>query len=121
MSRERQILQMALLAGLAGAGLGLLLAPKPGQELRHDLEGWLDRTRERLNPAEIERTVTHFVRNTLDQTEGIVKGGQSVIENKLHALLAALEAGKQAYEDEQRRFAAEDKSLNGSDRVSRAG
>lgn len=116
---ERQLLGTALLAGLVGAGLGLLLAPKPGRELRQDMEEWMERTRERLNPAELERTMTHFVRNTLDHAEAIVKGGNSVIETKLHALLAAIEAGQRAYEDEQRRYAEADAVLQSSARGAR--
>jgi gas vesicle protein len=72
-----------LVGGLVGAGIMLLLAPKSGREIRHDISDLAASTRER-------------VVSTLDKGRVVLQEGQT-------ALAEALDAGKTAFIQEKER------------------
>ena len=81
---------------LAGLGLGaivaLLLAPKSGKEAREFLAGKAEEGRDYMkSKAEDLRR----------QAEGAVEKGKDIVSKQKELLSAALEAGKQAYEEEK--------------------
>ncbi len=47
----------AIVGGLVGGGIGLLLAPKPGQELRNDINDYAKYVREEVKNASSQRRV----------------------------------------------------------------
>ncbi len=79
--KERSFLVPFLVGGLVGAALGLLLAPKPGREMRKQIKDFAVDTREKMGTA-------------------IDKGKELYGEAKT-ALSSAVEAGKQAYAEER--------------------
>ena len=87
MSREEGSGVVGFLLGAAvGAGLGLLLAPRSGKETREKLHDWLDERRERS--AEI----LHKIKDAVpEKTEKIVQVKDQIV--------AAVKAGKQAYQE----------------------
>jgi gas vesicle protein len=72
-----------LVGGLVGAGIMLLLAPKAGKEIRHDISNAAINTRERIMLA-------------------VDKGKELYDENK-SAVTGAIDAGKTAYIREKER------------------
>jgi gas vesicle protein len=83
---------------LAGLGLGaivaLLFAPKSGKEAREYIAGKAEEGREYV------KSKTDDLRR---QAEGAVEKGKDVVTRQKELLSAALEAGKQAYEEEKGR------------------
>lgn len=94
-----------VIGGFVGAAVGLLLAPKSGEETRAFLgskyrEGTAalgEKARQgRETIAEKSREVTAKVSQTIDK-------GREMITRQREQMNAAIEAGKQAYEDEKRK------------------
>lgn len=85
---RNSILMSFLIGGVMGAGAALLLAPKPGKEIREDIKRFAASTKDRVVLA-------------VDKTKEVYD------ENKA-AVTSALEAGKNAYvrEKEQWQHAA---------------
>jgi len=81
------------LAGLGiGAAVALLLAPKSGKEAREYLTGKAEEGRDYV------RAKTEDLRR---QAEGAVEKGKDLVTKQKELLSAALEAGKQAYQEEK--------------------
>jgi len=67
----------ALLGGLVGGGLGLLLAPASGEQLRKNILGYVDNLKEEINRAADEK------RAELEaQLQALRSGKQIKIEEK---------------------------------------
>ncbi len=81
------------LAGMGiGAILALLFAPKSGQETRDYIAGKAEEGRD---------YVTTKGRELRKQAEELVEKSKDVVTKQKEVLSAALEAGKQAYQDEK--------------------
>lgn len=81
------------LAGLGmGAILALLLAPQSGKETREYITGKAEEGRDYVKAR------TEDLRR---QAEGAVEKGKDLVTKQKELLSAALEAGKQAYEEEK--------------------
>ena len=94
-----------VIGGFVGAAVGLLLAPKSGEETRTFLgnkyrEGTTalgEKARQgREAIAEKSREVTSKVSQTIDK-------GREVITRQREQINAAVEAGKKAYDEEKRK------------------
>jgi gas vesicle protein len=79
--REGSILVPFLVGGLVGAGVALLLAPKAGKELRHDIKNLASSTRE-------------GIASSIEKGKELYKGSRS-------AIITAVEAGKTAFMEER--------------------
>jgi gas vesicle protein len=81
---------------LAGLGLGaivaLLFAPRSGKETREYIAGKAEEGRDYV------KTKTEDLRR---QAEGAVEKGKDLVTKEKELLSAALEAGKQAYQEEK--------------------
>lgn len=108
-----------LIGGSIGAIVALLFAPKAGHELRGDIADvtrkGIDRTRE--TATQLGSKAGEYYEVTRDRASDMysaasVKAGEvadvarEVATRKKDQFTAAIEAGKQAYEEEKRRTAA---------------
>ncbi len=73
-----------LVGGVVGAGVALLLAPKPGKDIRNDIKRLATTTKDRVNLA-------------IDRGKEIYEEGKTVVEN-------AIDAGKTAYVREKEKW-----------------
>jgi len=77
-----KVIKAAMFGGLAGAVMGLLLAPKSGLELRRDL---IEQTHEIGDKAvEIIGKAQNTLQNVEDKTEETVNTGKSLIQKGKH-------------------------------------
>jgi len=84
------------LGGLIGAGIALLLAPKPGSETREKIKEFAGEARGKAEEV-------------LDQVKGkvtsAVEKGKELYEEKKSIVATAIEAGKEAYGKEKEKVA----------------
>ncbi|MCI0402305.1 MAG: YtxH domain-containing protein [Acidobacteria bacterium] len=84
------------LAGLGiGAAIGILFAPRSGEETREYLRERYDDTRD---------LAKRKAREIKDRTDELVEKGKDFVERQRESVEAAVDAGKQAYRDEKRRM-----------------
>ena len=88
-----------------GAAVALLLAPKPGEEMREEL---------RVRAGEGGDYLRQRGGELRHQAEGILERGRGVIDEQRGQLTVALEAGRQAYRDASRPEAASEPSESSS-------
>jgi gas vesicle protein len=79
--KERSILVPFLVGGVVGAALGLLLAPKPGKEMR--------------------KQIRDLAVESKDKIVSVVGKGRELYTETLTAVNSAIDAGKQAYIEER--------------------
>jgi gas vesicle protein len=75
--KEQSVFIPFVLGGLVGAGIALLLAPKSGKEVREEIKGLAENTRE-------------TIASTMHR-------GEELIEEGKIAVSSAIDAGKAAY------------------------
>lgn len=73
-----------LVGGAVGAGVALLLAPKPGKEIRNDLK--------------------RFATTTTDRVTLAVDRGKELYEEGRAAVAGAIDAGKTAFVEEREKW-----------------
>jgi gas vesicle protein len=78
------VLMPFLVGGIVGAGIALLLAPKPGKEVREDIKRFASNAKERVSSA-------------VDQGKVLYEEGRT-------AVAGAIDAGKTAYIQEKEKF-----------------
>ena len=73
-----------------GAAVGILFAPKPGEETREDIQRRADEGREyaRRRAADLR-----------ERAGGIIEQGREIVDSQREQLNSALEAGRKAYQD----------------------
>ncbi|MGQ0556762.1 MAG: YtxH domain-containing protein [Nitrospiraceae bacterium] len=79
----------------AGIMIGLLLAPKSGEETRRDLKGYTKRTEEEV----IEKAKE--ARAALDE---VIERGKQFTKKRRADVQAALQAGKEAIQEAQEKY-----------------
>jgi gas vesicle protein len=107
-----------VIGGIAGAVLALLFAPKSGHELRGDIADvtrkGIDRTRETATQIgsrageyydSTKERATELYSAAADKASGLAGAARDVASRQRGQLSAAIEAGKQAYDEEKRRSA----------------
>ena len=84
------------LAGLGiGALIGILVAPRSGEETREYLRERYEDTRD---------LAQRKARELKERTGELVEKGKDFVERQRESVEAAVDAGKQAYRDEKRRM-----------------
>jgi gas vesicle protein len=83
-NRGNSVLMPFLVGGIVGAGLALLLAPKPGKEFREDIMRFATSTRDRVSLA-------------MDKGKELYDEGRT-------AVVGAIEAGKTAFIQEKEKW-----------------
>lgn len=83
-TRKRSVLIPALAGGITGAGLALLVAPKPGKELQKDLK--------------------RLARKTQDQVSEAIDTGKELYGDGKEAVINAVEAGKRTIVEGRKKF-----------------
>ena len=89
------ILLSFFVGGLVGAGVALLLAPKPGEETREKIKGLAEDLRGRAEDV-IEEVKT--------KATSAMEKGKELLEEKKSVISTAIEAGKEAYEKEKEKL-----------------
>jgi len=107
----------ALLTGAAiGAGIGLLFAPRSGEETREQIREWSDETSDQLQDGfrrvsdTVNRSrsnVTSRIKELSEDVERLskeaVESGQKRLQDELDSLLTALEEGRKVLKEERAR------------------
>ncbi len=83
-NKRNSILLPFLVGGIVGAGVALLLAPKPGKEVREDIK--------------------RFAANTKDNVTSVIDKGKTLFDESKTVVSNAIEAGKAAYEQEKEKM-----------------
>jgi len=78
--RGNSVLMPFLLGGIMGAGLALLLAPKPGKEFREDIKRFTTRTRDRVSVA-IDKGKELYDESRTAVT-GVIEAAKSVFDHE---------------------------------------
>ena len=82
--KGNSILMPFLVGGIVGAGVALLLAPKPGKEVREDIK--------------------RFAENTKESVTSVIDRGKTLFDESKTMISSAIEAGKTAYEQEKEKI-----------------
>lgn len=92
-----------LIGGFVGAAVGLLLAPKSGEETRELLTSKYREGTERLSQRvkEGRDLVNQKARSAADRFAETVERGRDTVARQKEQLAAAIEAGKRAYHEEK--------------------
>jgi gas vesicle protein len=88
-----------LLGGLTGAAVALLYAPRPGRETREMLGERLREGAER--GRELRDKAVARGREMLDDASDYVERQKENLEKRKERLAAAIDAGRQAYQEEK--------------------
>ena len=96
----------AILGGLFGAGLALLYAPTSGERTRHYLRVQREWARRRAGivTGDIKESVDRLVAEMRGISSRLLEGGAALTRETKADLLAAIEAGKKAMDEERRRL-----------------
>jgi gas vesicle protein len=81
-----------LLGGLIGAAVALLLAPHSGEETRKMISN---------KAREGSDYITQRSKEVSDKAGGVIEKGKELLQHQRDQLSAALDAGKQAYQEEK--------------------
>lgn len=82
-----------LLGGLIGAGVGLLLAPKSGQETRKQIMGMAENAK---------GTTEDYYERVKKSVVAALESGEGFLEEKKEAITGAVKAGMEAYQKARR-------------------
>jgi gas vesicle protein len=87
---------------LLGAGVALLLAPQSGRKTRRDLSHFANKTRNRMDAAQIElrHSIDNIVGDVAERIEEGLNRGVDWTESKTAELQRALDAGRKFIQGE---------------------
>jgi len=102
-------LLMFLAGGVVGAVLAVLYAPDTGENTRKRIREGADKAWQR--GRQFEEDMAGRVRDLVDEirakSSSLLEDGKTLAADKKRELLAAIDAGKKALEDEKKRIEAE--------------
>ena len=101
-----RFLLLFLTGGLVGAAISLLYAPLSGEKTRQYLRIQTERARRKARhlTESIKENVEHIVDEIKETTDKIIEEGIALTKEKKAEILAAIEAGKKAMEEERKRL-----------------
>jgi len=83
------------IGGLVGAGVALLLAPRPGAETRQKIKELA---------GDVKEKATEYAGKVKGEVTSTVGKGKEILEEKKSLVTAAVEAGKEAYQKEKEKL-----------------
>lgn len=98
-----------LMGGFLGATIGLLFAPRSGQETRDYLEGKYREGTERLaeKTREGRELITEKSKEVANRVTGTFEKGKETLTRQKEQLAAAIDAGRHAYQQEKQKLEPE--------------
>ena len=95
-----------LAGGLIGAGISLLYAPLSGEKTRQYLRIQSKKARRsaRHFTESARESIEHLIEDIKETTDRVIEEGIELTKEKKAELLAAIEAGKKAMEDEKKKL-----------------
>ena len=95
-----------LAGGLIGAGMAMLYAPMAGEETRQYLTLQTERgKRKALNlTGDFKERISYLISEIREAADKVMDEGLQLTREKKKELLAAIEAGRKAMEEEKRRL-----------------
>jgi gas vesicle protein len=99
-------LLLFLAGGLVGAGVALLYAPLSGEETRQHIRIQAERARRKTRDLaeNIKENIASLIDEVKETTDKIIEEGKELTKEKKAELLAAIEAGKKAMEEEREKI-----------------
>jgi len=73
-SSKSSVVLAFFIGGLVGAGIGLLLAPRPGKESREKIKELAEQTREKV--TQYAEEVKNKVTSTVEKSKGLFEAGK---------------------------------------------
>ena len=101
-----QQLFIIALGGLVGAALALLYAPSSGEKTRQYLQMRTERARRRAYniTGRVKENIEQLIDDIKETTDEIIEEGVELTKDKKAELVAAIEAGKKAIEEEKEKL-----------------
>ncbi|KPJ58874.1 MAG: hypothetical protein AMJ42_02495 [Deltaproteobacteria bacterium DG_8] len=95
-----------LAGGLIGAGISLLYAPLSGEKTRQYLRIQTKKAKRKARhlSESIKENVDYLIEEIKEITDKVIEEGIELTKEKKAELLAAIEAGKKAMEEEKKRI-----------------
>jgi gas vesicle protein len=95
-----------LAGGLIGAGIAMLYAPMTGEETRQYLILQSERGKRKALglTQDFKERISHLTSELRETADKIIDGGLQLTREKKTELIAAIEAGKKAMEEEKKRL-----------------
>lgn len=116
MGKENSPLKTLLTGAAIGAGLGLLFAPRSGEETREQIREWSQETSDQLQDqfsrvsdsvSRSRETVTSRIKDLRQDVDRLSKealeSGQKRLQDELDSLLTALDEGRKVLKEERAR------------------
>jgi len=88
---------------LIGAGIALLYAPQSGERTRQEIKEKAERTiiKAQKIEEEIKDSVNQLIGDIRSRVNLLIEEGKDIAEDKKQEILAAIEAGKKALEEQR--------------------
>ena len=116
MDNDKRTLTALLTGAAIGAGLGLLFAPRSGEETREQLREWSDETSDQLQDGfrranvSVSRSRSNVSARMKELREDLerlsreaVESGQQRLQDEVDSLLTALDEGRKVLKEERSR------------------
>jgi len=97
-NKESSSFLVFLLGGIAGAGLGLLFAPKKGEETREDVAEWLKARRDASNDSlmELREKSGEALTELKDKSNEVIEDIKDQYPKQKEKVVSAIKAGRDA-------------------------
>jgi gas vesicle protein len=95
-----------LAGGVIGAGLALLYAPDSGEKTRQKVKEGADKALQKVKDLQKNwlDKIDDIVKDVTSKASQLVESGKNLADEKKKELLAAIDAGKKALEEERKKI-----------------
>ena len=103
---ESRSLLIFLAGGLIGAGISLVYAPLSGEKTRQYLRIQTKKAKRKARhlTESTRENIDHLISEIKETTDKVIEEGMELTKEKKAEILAAIEAGKKAMEEERRKI-----------------